>query len=171
MSATRKSLMEKLAVPRGWPDAIHKVELRLLLSKDRVPDWYRHHLAVEEAYAAAVKCPRVERYVDDHRRAFVVGELQRVEKRLRKFKTRSGEAASAEEVVLIIQRFGYHCAYCNGMFQQIDHFIPLSRGGRNDSKNMVPACKPCNLSKGDKMPMEWCFEKFGAVGFYSVRHG
>lgn len=68
-----------------------------------------------------------------------------------------------------LRAFQFSCAYCNGRFDQVDHFIPLARLGANHESNLVPACEACNLSKGDKEPMEWCYEKFGAVGFYSVR--
>lgn len=36
-----------------------------------------------------------------------------------------------------------------------DHLIPLSRGGSNDSRNIVISCPRCNLSKKDKLPYEW----------------
>jgi len=31
----------------------------------------------------------------------------------------------------------------------VDHVIPLSRGGSDHPSNMVVACRPCNLKKGD----------------------
>lgn len=37
----------------------------------------------------------------------------------------------------------------------MDHFFPLSRGGRHDVSNVVPACGPCNFSKNDSDPFEW----------------
>lgn len=53
------------------------------------------------------------------------------------------------------------CFYCGKKLQidfpnrkdymTIDHFIPLSLGGENSIKNMVPACKKCNSEKGDKL--------------------
>lgn len=38
----------------------------------------------------------------------------------------------------------------------IDHVIPLSRGGKNANMNLVWSCKPCNYSKGSKLPGELC---------------
>lgn len=38
---------------------------------------------------------------------------------------------------------------------QIDHFIPLSRGGSNYASNIVLACRACNREKGDRMPWEY----------------
>ncbi len=31
-----------------------------------------------------------------------------------------------------------------------DHVVPLSKGGEHSEDNLVPACAPCNLSKGNK---------------------
>jgi len=38
---------------------------------------------------------------------------------------------------------------------QVDHIVPLSRGGRNDRDNLVLACPPCNESKGGRLLCEW----------------
>lgn len=37
----------------------------------------------------------------------------------------------------------------------VDHFIPKSKGGSRFVENMVPACHPCNLRKGNLMPQEF----------------
>lgn len=36
-----------------------------------------------------------------------------------------------------------------------DHRIPLSRGGRHSIGNLDPLCSSCNLSKHDKLLVEW----------------
>jgi HNH endonuclease len=41
------------------------------------------------------------------------------------------------------------CFYCNGIANSVDHIIPLSRGGRHVFSNMIAACLPCNVSKGN----------------------
>lgn len=38
---------------------------------------------------------------------------------------------------------------------QVDHVIPLARGGTNDISNIVIACAACNQSKNDSLPSEW----------------
>jgi len=41
------------------------------------------------------------------------------------------------------------CAYCDiGLYEHMDHIIPLSRGGPHSLANVVPACKSCNEKKG-----------------------
>jgi len=37
----------------------------------------------------------------------------------------------------------------------IDHIVPVSRGGTNDPENLVLTCPSCNYSKGTKLPSEW----------------
>jgi 5-methylcytosine-specific restriction endonuclease McrA len=50
----------------------------------------------------------------------------------------------------IMRRWGYRCCYCNARAEHLDHVHPLSKGGADAEHNMVPACAPCNLSKGAK---------------------
>jgi hypothetical protein len=48
------------------------------------------------------------------------------------------------------------CHYCDeGLYEHLEHCIPLSRGGTHTKENLVPSCAPCNLSKGNKTPDEW----------------
>jgi 5-methylcytosine-specific restriction endonuclease McrA len=56
-----------------------------------------------------------------------------------------------------IRMFGGLCAYCGKKpVQELDHAIPLSRGGTNFACNIYPACKSCNSSKRNrKLRSEW----------------
>lgn len=47
------------------------------------------------------------------------------------------------------------CLYCGAPAEHIDHIIPLSRSGEHRIGNLAPACKRCNLSKGNKFVTEW----------------
>lgn len=38
---------------------------------------------------------------------------------------------------------------------EIDHRVPLSRGGTNYPNNLCLTCRACNRSKNDKLPHEW----------------
>ena len=45
------------------------------------------------------------------------------------------------------------CQYCGAKGDlTFDHVVPRSRGGVTSWENVVAACSPCNLRKGDKMP-------------------
>jgi 5-methylcytosine-specific restriction endonuclease McrA len=61
----------------------------------------------------------------------------------------------------IFSRWDGACAYCDGVAEHIDHVHPISRGGADAPHNLVPACAPCNLSKGAKTLAEWSLT-FGA---------
>ena len=51
------------------------------------------------------------------------------------------------------------CHYCHrnvGREQlTMDHVVPLSRGGKSNKGNIVPACKECNNKKKYLLPIEW----------------
>jgi len=53
----------------------------------------------------------------------------------------------------VYQRDKFTCQYCGGVFGwgqlTYDHVVPRSRGGRTTFQNIVTACKPCNLRKGN----------------------
>lgn len=38
---------------------------------------------------------------------------------------------------------------------EVDHLIPISRGGNDERSNLAPACGPCNRSKRDLTPEEF----------------
>ena len=50
------------------------------------------------------------------------------------------------------------CQYCGKVFVQrdlnLDHVVPLSRGGHSEWTNVVTACVPCNSKKGNRLPAE-----------------
>jgi 5-methylcytosine-specific restriction endonuclease McrA len=56
----------------------------------------------------------------------------------------------------VFLRDRFACQYCNRPFptQELtfDHVIPRSRGGRTNWHNVVTACGPCNLIKGNRLP-------------------
>lgn len=51
------------------------------------------------------------------------------------------------------------CVYCGEPPTQIDHVRPLDKGGWEHESNLVPACGPCNHSKGPRLLTEWDQDK------------
>ncbi len=56
----------------------------------------------------------------------------------------------------VFLRDHFTCQYCGKRFPStdltFDHVVPRSRGGQTTWENVVTACAPCNLRKGNKMP-------------------
>lgn len=57
----------------------------------------------------------------------------------------------------VVARDGNLCAYCGTTFGpfDLDHVVPVSRGGEDTESNLVVACASCNRSKSDRLPEEW----------------
>jgi len=52
--------------------------------------------------------------------------------------------------------FSNCCAYCGqDKALEQEHFIALSKGGEHTYNNIIPACKSCNSSKGNKDFFQW----------------
>ena len=68
----------------------------------------------------------------------------------------------------ILRRFGLwgeECAYCGAHQQEIDHFVPLNKGGAHCIGNIVPCCRSCNASKRDKDAWDW----YSVQPFFSMQ--
>ena len=52
----------------------------------------------------------------------------------------------------LFARDGWRCVYCGTSSGRLtlDHVVPRSRGGESSWENVVTACSPCNLRKGDR---------------------
>jgi 5-methylcytosine-specific restriction endonuclease McrA len=52
----------------------------------------------------------------------------------------------------LFARDGWRCVYCGSSSTRLtlDHVVPRSRGGESSWENVVTACAPCNLRKGDR---------------------
>ena len=47
------------------------------------------------------------------------------------------------------------CTYCGQPGGEVDHIIPLARGGSHSIGNLTSSCRKCNSSKGMKLLIEW----------------
>ena len=88
----------------------------------------------------------------------------RVWKRVRSARRRTRLVAapgtcSRQQWLWRFQFYGGRCAYCPCELKfeeaQMEHRIPISRGGSNWPANIVPACADCNLRKGTKTSAEF----------------
>lgn len=64
----------------------------------------------------------------------------------------------------ILKRDKYRCAYCRVQLDkksyQIDHMVPMSRGGTNVRENLTACCEACNYKKLDKDVMEFLKQNY-----------
>jgi 5-methylcytosine-specific restriction endonuclease McrA len=65
----------------------------------------------------------------------------------------------------VFARDGNQCQYCGRRFPtrelNLDHVVPMSRGGKTTWDNVVCCCLPCNARKGNYLPEE--------IGLHLVR--
>lgn len=58
----------------------------------------------------------------------------------------------------IFERDGFQCRYCGKqppkVCLELDHVIPVSKGGTDDYENLTTACFDCNRGKAAKMPSD-----------------
>jgi 5-methylcytosine-specific restriction endonuclease McrA len=67
-------------------------------------------------------------------------------KRARSYRERGAGPIDAQLVSAVLAAGA--CIFCGGFGGlTIDHLLPISRGGTNDARNLVPACRTCNSSK------------------------
>lgn len=53
----------------------------------------------------------------------------------------------------VFNEYGRACAYCGyeDPVMTVDHILPRSRGGQDLLENLLPACRKCNYSRGNRM--------------------
>lgn len=78
-------------------------------------------------------------------------------KRNRRAQEMAAEGSHTDADILdIFQLQNGKCAYCRKFikkYYEVDHITSLSKGGRNDRKNLQLLCKPCNASKNSADPV------------------
>ena len=71
----------------------------------------------------------------------------------RAVRLKSDFLVTTKEILKLLDKI---CVYCNvSASVEIDHIIPLAKGGQHRIGNLVGACKQCNRSKSDKFVMQW----------------
>lgn len=103
---------------------------------------------------------RKARYYRKHKVQFMVRNAQR-----RALKHKATIGATSAQLVEIAEIYRcakeaprVRCYLCGKLIpkgrRQVDHIVPLSKGGLHRPSNLAVACDICNLKKNDKFPME-----------------
>lgn len=79
------------------------------------------------------------------------------DRRARKFNNPGYEEFTAADWFAVLVAADFRCTYCKTQTyeMQMDHVIPLSKGGPHCLSNVTPACGPCNRSKHDSTVEDW----------------
>ena len=77
----------------------------------------------------------------------------------RRIKKRNNNAAFnlsyAESLKIVRPKLDY-CVYCGSTDNlTIDHIIPIDKGGTQDPKNLIRACRSCNSAKRNSFFIDW----------------
>ncbi len=113
--------------------------------------YYRN---IKKRRAAAVISSRRYRQRESDTTKYRLNELFRTRRYLaRKAQVFSDFTSSQWKKMLEEHR--YRCAYCgsNKKKLEMDHVIPISKGGPDTASNIVPSCKPCNSRKKDHVAL------------------
>lgn len=68
-----------------------------------------------------------------------------------------GTLAGYELREYLLEKWGRTCAYCGAkeIPLQVEHIVPVARGGSNRVSNLALACEPCNQGKGTRTAVEF----------------
>jgi len=83
--------------------------------------------------------------------------IQKNKNHTRRAFTKKGDVTTSQLAEL--QQNAKLCYWCKTSLKNIgthiDHYIPISKGGKHTISNLVISCKSCNLKKGAKLPSEF----------------
>lgn len=132
-------------------------------AKANSQQWRQRNLKRSRANEAAYKQNNRDRIKKRYRQYcrnnphYLQGKNSR---RRAKIKAACAVPYTAKQVKERFKQFGNQCVYClTRKTLTVDHFFPLSKGGIDALKNLVPACRSCNSSKGDRDPITWMQQK------------
>lgn len=116
---------------------------------DKVREGSRRYRMNNPEQAAA----NAKKYRQSHR------ELMNSKAHKRRLKKRQNGIFKITEKELIAL-YNQNCFYCGSSERiELDHVIPIIRGGVHSVGNLVAACRKCNGSKGGLTIMEWRLKK------------
>lgn len=137
------------------------------------PEWYaqqraraRERYRSDPAYREQVKAQSAQRYAANRPAALAYAEAWRKANpdklrqynRVRRHALRAAGRFTRQDIerLLVSQRgVCWWCPASIAFAYEVDHKVPVSRGGTNDVGNLCLACRSCNNKKRARLPHEW----------------
>lgn len=123
--------------------------------KEYALEWAKNYIATHPEIAKksqknfkANHPERIKMFKDRWAKGHPEKRLEYAENR-RARKIANGGSISSEEWEEVKKKYGYRCLCCGrtDVKLQMDHVIPLAKGGHHGVENIQPLCKSCNSSK------------------------
>jgi len=157
LKSYRKTRKEKYAAyAKNWRDRNpekHKLQKRSQRSSPIAKDKARRYSLQN---AELTRARNRSFYRTERGRVYALCKRQRNRANKLKALTEKSYLVTDSWLVETFKSYEYKCAYCLEVCTPtMDHVIPVSRGGKHERENIVPACHPCNSSKCDKLVNEW----------------
>lgn len=165
--ARREYMREYLRERRKDPEFRKKANRRTMESRDRTKDGHKKHAAAMARYKAKYpdrikailkKTDQLPHRVEMHKQwikdlsAEDRSELQRKWRITRRLRSHAnGGKSTTAQWEQRCTLYGSCCAYCGSFLPEnkieIEHIIPVAKGGSNWPANLAPACRTCNTHK------------------------
>jgi 5-methylcytosine-specific restriction endonuclease McrA len=97
----------------------------------------------------------------EYSRGYRLAHLEQYAANARNYHARkrgNGGAHTADDIRAQYERQKGKCFYCGAKVSnnyQVDHVLPLVKGGSNGPENLVVTCVACNMKKNAKHPMDF----------------
>lgn len=136
---------------------------RLVLSAQR--DYWRANPLAKLEYARTRNAER-QRFLYLTNPEYRIYHRQKSKRRKAQERGSIGLHVTGSKIRERFAQFDGRCAYCGGTGDmQIEHLVPISRGGTHVLSNILPACQRCNFSKSNADAEAW----YRAQPYFSQR--
>lgn len=148
-------------------------------SKIKYNEWHIKNKEKKEQYRKEYEEKNKEKILERYREYHLKNKEKRNKQTREYFKTEKGIAimknsnhkrriikkqgtATTEEIKHLINNIK-NCYWCNSKIidnkYNLDHYVPLSRGGKHTIDNLVISCEKCNKQKHAKDPYQFAQER------------
>jgi 5-methylcytosine-specific restriction endonuclease McrA len=158
----KKNLNKVRAYARRWMKRWYHAnprQARRLLKAYRLSNPKKWHAYDRKVYRDKLRTdPKWRAHKKKRNRLWAKRNPEKQRRRVGRYRARKMAASgyhSFDEWMLVVRAHSWRCFYCGERLNRKtvtkDHRIPLSKGGTDFARNLVPACKACNSGKADRL--------------------